>query len=75
MTLNTTAYISFHSAKTKNSKAIIFEVPNILKGIKLEENKSFVKTKTSVMSQSWENLARMQNIAVGNESEGKMEGT
>ena len=50
-------------------------MPNILKGIKLEENKSFVKTKTSEMSQSWENLARMQNIAVGNKSEGKMEGT
>ena len=74
MTLNPTVYISSHSAKIKYSKAIIFEVPNILKGIKLEENKSFVKTKTSETSQSWENLVRMQNIAVGNESEGKMEG-
>lgn len=49
-------------------------MPNILKGIRLEENKSFVKTKTSETSQSWENLVRMQNIAVGNESEGKLEG-
>lgn len=43
MTLNPTAYISFHSAKIKNSKAIIFEVPNILKGIKLEENRVLSK--------------------------------